>query len=78
MKKPEKDREDHSVRVMKAHRDELPKFFDFAILPIIHRYQLIDKLVPMHRGYEVDGILLSVAPRNDLNYYRMHLRQIIE
>lgn len=56
--KPEKDREDRSIRVMKAHTNELANFFGHVIFPMIHRYPLIEKLVPIHPGYEVDGILM--------------------
>lgn len=66
------------MRVIKAHRDELSNYFGYVILPMIHRYQLIDKLVPIHKNYEVDGILLSMAPSDDLNYSKMPLRQIME
>jgi hypothetical protein len=74
IQKVENDRKDLSVSVMKAHRDELPKFFEYVVLPYIHRYKIIDCLVPIHDGYEVDGILVSVPVHDENDYRKMPLR----
>jgi hypothetical protein len=58
---------------MKARRDELVGFYEYVMLPIIHRYKLLDKLVPIHDKYEVDGVLISIPSSQDKDYRKMPL-----
>lgn len=60
MEKPVNDREDQSMRVMKEHKEDLMGFFQHVQMYKYYKYPLIDKLQPIHRGYEVDGILLTL------------------
>lgn len=73
LEKPFKDREDHSLRVIKENRDQLQGYFEHVLAFHYRKYPLIDKLKPLHEGFEVDGVYIQL-PDYHQDYHKYHLR----
>jgi hypothetical protein len=63
--------------VVRAHRNQLPGYFEHAFGARYVQYPIIDKLVPLHRSYEIDGVSIEL-PEVGMDYHKAPFRGVME